>query len=224
MLTQYFVSCVHVRFYFSLLLIFTLLAAPFWPLALLIFSPPLWICIFFFLRNSSPLFSITRSSSFSVIQPYLCKHQKITPKKTRTVFVFSFLKSWRPCDFLPTLSCIWVAKPVEWVILHWYACGADGRSVYGHVITKFSPMGRLPHFHSYGASRRAWSSAKNGEGPFGNKHRSRVYSIDDIIYLKSFGQTVRMKGLCHDWEVKEQFSRLPLVRKSIKCSSSLLQL
>ena len=26
---------------------------------------------------------------------------------------------------------------------HWYACGADGRSV-GHVITKFSGMGRLP--------------------------------------------------------------------------------
>ena len=39
------------------------------------------------------------------------------------------------------------------------ACGADGRSlartlarsVYGHVITKFSGMGRLPHFLSYGA-------------------------------------------------------------------------
>ena len=34
--------------------------------------------------------------------------------------------------------------------IHWYACGADGRSVggrrsvYGHVITKFSGMGRLP--------------------------------------------------------------------------------
>ena len=27
------------------------------------------------------------------------------------------------------LSYIWVAIPVEWVILHWYACGADGRSV-----------------------------------------------------------------------------------------------
>ena len=27
-----------------------------------------------------------------------------------------------------TLSCIWVAIPVDWVILHWYACGADGRS------------------------------------------------------------------------------------------------
>ena len=33
-----------------------------------------------------------------------------------------------------------------------------GRSVYGHVITKFCRMGRLPHFLSYGA-RRAWSSS-----------------------------------------------------------------
>ena len=28
-----------------------------------------------------------------------------------------------------------------------------GRSVYGHVIPKFSRMGRLPHFLSYGAPR-----------------------------------------------------------------------
>ena len=42
-----------------------------------------------------------------------------------------------------TSSCIWVAIPVDWIILHWYACGADGRSVYGHVITKFSGMGRF---------------------------------------------------------------------------------
>ena len=31
---------------------------------------------------------------------------------------------------------------------HWFPCGADGRSVvrlvYGHVITKFSGMGRFP--------------------------------------------------------------------------------
>ena len=26
-----------------------------------------------------------------------------------------------------TLSCIWVAIHVDWVILHWYACGADRR-------------------------------------------------------------------------------------------------
>ena len=35
------------------------------------------------------------------------------------------------------------------------------RSVYGHVITKFSRIGRLLHFLSYEASRRAWSSAMN---------------------------------------------------------------
>ena len=28
-----------------------------------------------------------------------------------------------------TSSCIWVAIPVDWVILHWYACGVDGRSL-----------------------------------------------------------------------------------------------
>ena len=41
--------------------------SPCWLLAFLIFSPPLWISMFLFLRNSSALFSITHSSSFSVI-------------------------------------------------------------------------------------------------------------------------------------------------------------
>ena len=58
-----------------------------------------------------------------------------------------------------TSSCIWVAVPVDWVILDWYACGADGRSrgraigrsVYGHVITNFSRMARILHFRSHGA-------------------------------------------------------------------------
>ena len=53
-----------------------------------------------------------------------------------------------------TSSCIWVAIPVDWVILHWYACGVDGRA-YGHVITKISRMGRLPHFLRLGLSSRA---------------------------------------------------------------------
>ena len=39
-----------------------------------------------------------------------------------------------------TLVCLWCGRTVA-------------RSVYGHVITKFSGMGRLPHFLSYGASR-----------------------------------------------------------------------
>ena len=59
-----------------------------------------------------------------------------------------------------TSSCIWVTIPVDWVVLHSYACGADGRSlgreggrsVYGHVITKFSRMGRLLYFLTNGAS------------------------------------------------------------------------
>ena len=54
-----------------------------------------------------------------------------------------------------TSSCIWVAISVDSVILHWYACGVDGRSLgrwlYGHVITKFSRMGRLLHFLTHGA-------------------------------------------------------------------------
>ena len=41
--------------------------SPCLPLAFLIVSPPLWIFMFFFRQNSSVLFSITRSSSFSVI-------------------------------------------------------------------------------------------------------------------------------------------------------------
>ena len=32
---------------------------------------------------------------------------------------------------------------------------ASGRSVYGHVITKFSRMGSLPHFFTHGAPLRA---------------------------------------------------------------------
>ena len=44
-------------------------------------------------------------------------------------------------------------------ILRWYACGAHGRSggrsVYGHVIAKFSRMGSLPHFLTHGAPLRA---------------------------------------------------------------------
>ena len=67
-------------------------------------------------------------------------------------------------------ASIWVAILVDWVILHLYACGADGRSVGRSVgrlvITKFSRMGRLPHFLSHGApptrgeKGRASSSAK----------------------------------------------------------------
>ena len=63
---------------------------------------------FFLLRNSSPLFSITRSCSFYGI--HVSINTKNNAEKDTTV-----LLSGRPCDFLPnkTLSCIWVAIPVD---------------------------------------------------------------------------------------------------------------
>ena len=60
-----------------------------------------------------------------------------------------------------TSSCIWVAIPVDWVILHWFAFGADGwvgTLADGHLITKFYRMGRLLHFLKYGATLRTLRS------------------------------------------------------------------
>ena len=127
--------------------------SPCWPLAFLIFSPPLWISMFFFLRNSSPLFSITRSSSFSFI--HVSVHIKNNAEKDTTMLLFFLSKSCHTCWLSYfTLVCRW--------------CGRSfALSVYGHVITKVFRMCRIPHFHSYealptrGALHRAWSSAMN---------------------------------------------------------------
>ena len=163
-LTQYFVSCFHVRFIFHCRSF-----SPCWPLAFLIYSPPLWIFIFFFLRNSSPLFSITRSSSFSVI--HVSVNIKNNAEKDTTLLVFFHSKS--PSGHVISLQIKpWVAFGLPYLLIELFYIGmpvvrTDGvslaRSVYGHVITKFSRMGRLPQFLSYGAppTREAprWSSA-----------------------------------------------------------------
>ena len=65
--------------------------SPCWPLALLIVSPPLWIFMFFFLQNSSLLFSITRSSSFSVI--HVSVNIKNNVEKDTTLLLFFLSKS-----------------------------------------------------------------------------------------------------------------------------------
>ena len=67
--------------------------SPCLPLAFLIFSPPLWISMFFSLQNSSRLFSITRSSSFSVIHVSV-KIIKNAEKDT-TLLLFFLSKSPR---------------------------------------------------------------------------------------------------------------------------------
>ena len=120
--------------------------SPCWPLAFLISHHR-----FEFPCFSSNEFSITRSNSFSII--HVSVHIKNNAEKDMTFF---FLKvraaMWFPskqnlelhlCSHTCwlsyfTLVCLWCGRTVA-------------RSVYGHVITKFSGMGRLPHFLSYGA-------------------------------------------------------------------------
>ena len=83
-LTQYFVSCVHVRFYFSLPLIFTLLAAS--------ISHCLTAALNFHVflpTNSSLLFSITRSSSYSVIHETVNIKNIVEKDKTLLLFLLS---------------------------------------------------------------------------------------------------------------------------------------
>ena len=142
---------------------------PCWPLAFLIFSPPLGISMFIFLRNSSPLFSITRSSFFSVIHVNVNIKNKAERDTTLSLFFLSKSPGGHVISFQIKPWVVFGLPYLSWVILHWYACGADGRSlarsVYGHVITKFSRRGRLPRFLSYGAPKcRAWSSANTSKG------------------------------------------------------------
>ena len=131
--------------------------SPCWLLAFLIFSPPPWISMFFFLRNSSPLFSITRSSSFYVI--HVSVNIKNNAEKDKTLLLFFLSKS--PGGHVISFQMKpWVAFGMPYLLIDLFYIGMPvvrtvGRSVYGHLITKFSRMGRLPHFVSYGAPRGA---------------------------------------------------------------------
>ena len=108
--------------------------------------------------KSSLLFSITRSSSFSVIDVSVNIKNNVE-KDTTLLLLFFFFKDratmW--------LRCISVAIPVDWIILHWYACGADGlsggRSV-GRCTVTWLPnflgwVVYIPHFLTHGAPLRA---------------------------------------------------------------------
>ena len=81
-LTQYFLSCVHVRFYFSLPLIFTLLAASISHF----FTAPLNLHVFLATKFVSFVLLITRSSSFSVI--HVSVNMKNNAEKDTTMLLF----------------------------------------------------------------------------------------------------------------------------------------
>ena len=131
--------------------------SPWWPLAFHVVSPPHWIFMFFFLQNSSLLFSVTHSSSFSVI--HVSVNIKNNVEKDTTLLLFILSKS--PCGHAISFQIKpWVAFGLPYLLIELFYIGISvvrtdsrtvGRSVHGHVITKFSRMGSLPHFLTHGA-------------------------------------------------------------------------
>ena len=87
-ITKDFVSCVHVRFYFFTAAHFHLAVRSLLPLASIshFFHHRYEMFMFLSQRNSSPLFSITRSSSFSVI--YVSVNIKNNVEKDTTLLFF----------------------------------------------------------------------------------------------------------------------------------------
>ena len=125
-LTQYFVSCVHVRFYFSLPHIFTL--------------PVASIFMFFFLQNSSLLFSITRSSSFSVI--HVSVNIKNNVEKDETLLLFFLSKSPGGHSISFQIKP-WVAFRLPYLLVELFYIGipvvrTDSRAVGRCTVTWFS--------------------------------------------------------------------------------------
>ena len=108
---------------FSLPLIFTLLAA-----SISHFRTAAMTC---FCCNEIRLLCLQTLALTLSLLPTWVYTSKIMSKKTRLCCCFFSLKVLRPCVFLPnkTLSCIWVAIPLDWVIFHWRACVADGWAV-----------------------------------------------------------------------------------------------
>ena len=122
--TQYFVSYVHVRFYFSPPLIFTFLVAS--------ISHFLTATRFFFLRNSSPLFSITRPSSFSVIHVSVSYIKNNVEKDTNLLLLFL---SKSPGGHVISFQIKpWVAFGLPYLLIELFYIGipvvrTDGRSL-----------------------------------------------------------------------------------------------
>ena len=135
--------------------------SPCWPLAFLIVSQPLWIFMFFFLQNSSLLFSITRSSSFSVIHVSINIKNNVEKNTTLSLCFLSKSPAGHAISFQIKP---WVAFRLPYLLIKLFYIGMPvvrtdsrlvGRLMYGHAITKFSRMGSLPHLLTHGAPLRA---------------------------------------------------------------------
>ena len=156
--------------FFPLPLIFT---SHWWPLAFLTLSPRpqnfhVTLSPFFSLSfPGRPLLSLFLCPSLALYSKFVDNESKVNTldnTDTETISAFRFRLYLLFSKRFPakiTASCIWVAIPVDWVVLQWYACGEDGQTVgraYGHVITKFYRRGRLLHFLTDGALLRLLSA------------------------------------------------------------------
>ena len=132
--------------------------SPCGPLAFLILSPPLWSFMFFFLQHSSLVFSVTHSSSFSVIHVSVNIENNVEKDETLLLFFLSKSPGGHSISFQIKP---WVAFRLPYLMVELFYIGilwcgwplgrSGGEPVYGHMITKFSRMGSLPHFLTYGA-------------------------------------------------------------------------
>ena len=154
-LTEDFFSWVHVRFYFYFTTAHFLLAGR-WHFS---FSHCRYeIFRFFFQRNSSPLFSITRSSSFSVIHVSV----NITNNVEKDTTLFFFLSESPGGHEISFQIKPWVLFGLPYLLIELSyigvpVCGRTGGwavgRTYGHVTTKISRMHSLPNFLTHGALR-----------------------------------------------------------------------
>ena len=136
-----------------------------WPLAFLIFSPPLRISMFFVLRNSSPLFSITRSSSFSVI--HVSVNIKNNAEKDTTLLLF-FLSKSLGGHVIPFQIKPWVAFGLPYLSIELFyigrpVVGTGGRSLSRCTVTWLPNFLGCVDYHicwAMGLSATRWAPLK----------------------------------------------------------------
>ena len=114
--------------------------SPCGPLAFLILSPPLWSFMFFFLQHSSLLFSVTRSSSFSVI--HVSVSNKNNVEKDETLLLFFLSKSPGGHSISSQIKP-WVAFRLPYLLVELFYIGipvvrTDSRAVGRCTVTWFS--------------------------------------------------------------------------------------
>ena len=136
-----------------------------------------WCLLSLFLCPSYSIFQICGYAinlSLILHTTWIQKQFPLSFSSLLTLLLSVLYKTWVVMRFPAkiTSSCIWVAIPVNWVILHWYACGADGRSFGGRsvgwcMVMWLTNFLKWVDLLSYGAPPTcahevcSWNSAKN---------------------------------------------------------------